>query len=977
MSSSFFRFSAILFTVLTGAAAARAGDVTLARTAYPSNAGARAIASADFDRNGWPDLAHANYGRNTVTVLLNRGGSQGFRLAFDVPVGAGPFAMVTADFNLDGIADLAVANADGNSLSILTGRGDGQFTRTDLATSAGPRGLVAADMNRDGLVDLVYTAFNANRIQLLLGNGRGAFTAGFAIVGIAPQPQGLAAVDVNRDGTLDLAVAFGGATGGLAVVSIDRAGRPTSRLVAGPANLNLVAAADFDDDGWPDVAAAATDTNGLEIYRGGAAGLAHAASYSTGASPRGLQAADINQDGRPDLIAANRNASTVTLLVSRSDIAGTFDELSVAAGRGSRALTIGDFNGDGRIDVATGNQDEAAVTILTNTTDFVRVAYTFSRQALPTVDDYNSNPVAVADLNHNGIPDVVADSYILFDRTRVQRYPDTNSCGLAPDFNGDGHLDLICRQFSGVPWISLNDGNGTFTASTLLPVPPVYQSVSFADMNRDGRIDLILSTYSEAAKSGTLDIMLRQADGTWTSASRTTVPAWTLDVEFADLNNDGRLDVLTTYYQPQRVDVFLGDGGGRLGSPRSYAVPEYMTGIATGDINRDGAVDVVAGGWEQLLVFLGSPAGVLTSSATIRAEAFKPALVDMNMDGALDIVSGYTAILPGAGDGTFGTPEQFDSGVFYAAIADFNHDGLLDWVGDGDVVYNQRNAVNHAPVVRAGEDVTLDYTWQFGDEEYEIWAEASDPDLHGLGYEWTDAAGRVVGTSAWLTLRFPPGDYRFTVTVRDNRGAFAQDSVAVTIRPSPEIVVRSYSWSGWYWAEGSWEVVEDPTAADGVRAHDPNAGAPKLAAPLASPTSYMSVGFIADPTQTYKLWIRGKADNNSWSNDSVFLQFSGATDVDGTAVYRTGTTSGLSVNLEQCSGCGLSGWGWRDERWGPTLNAEPVLLRFPEGGAQQLVIQSREDGLSIDQIVLSAETYRIAPPGPPKNDTTLVPGFRQ
>ena len=61
----------------------------------------------------------------------------------------------------------------------------------------------------------------------------------------------------------------------------------------------------------------------------------------------------------------------------------------------------------------------------------------------------------------------------------------------------------------------------------------------------------------------------------------------------------------------------------------------------------------------------------------------------------------------------------------------------------------------------------------------------------------------------------------------------------------------------------------------------------------------------------YKLWIRLKAAANSWANDSVWVQFSGATDVAGVQKFQIDTTSGLAVNLEECSGCGVSGWGWK------------------------------------------------------------------
>jgi len=159
-------------------------------------------------------------------------------------------------------------------------------------------------------------------------------------------------------------------------------------------------------------------------------------------------------------------------------------------------------------------------------------------------------------------------------------------------------------------------------------------------------------------------------------------------------------------------------------------------------------------------------------------------------------------------------------------------------------------------------------------------------------------------------------------------------------------------------------LVKDPSA------RYPDAGAPKVNAPAAAPAGYVDLGFAADPTQTYKLWVRLKADRNYWGNDSVWVQFTGAVDASG-QTYEIGTTSGLAINLEECSGCGLSGWGWEDDGWG-AVNRNGTLLRFPEGGIQRVRIQVREDGVSVDQIVLSAVTYRTTRPGRAKNDTLIL-----
>jgi hypothetical protein len=168
---------------------------------------------------------------------------------------------------------------------------------------------------------------------------------------------------------------------------------------------------------------------------------------------------------------------------------------------------------------------------------------------------------------------------------------------------------------------------------------------------------------------------------------------------------------------------------------------------------------------------------------------------------------------------------------------------------------------------------------------------------------------------------------------------------------------------------GLWRSEPDPSAAGGQRLRHPNASAPKLTAPIASPANFFELTFTADAGVGYRVWIRGRADSNSYSNDSVYLQFSDSVTVSGAAVYRIGTTSATSVVIEECSGCGLSGWGWADNAYGGT----GPLIYFAAGGTHTLRIQTREDGVAVDQIVLSSGTWLSTSPGAAKNDATIVP----
>ena len=167
---------------------------------------------------------------------------------------------------------------------------------------------------------------------------------------------------------------------------------------------------------------------------------------------------------------------------------------------------------------------------------------------------------------------------------------------------------------------------------------------------------------------------------------------------------------------------------------------------------------------------------------------------------------------------------------------------------------------------------------------------------------------------------------------------------------------------------GNWRLVADATAAAGQRMAEPNAGLAKVLTASAAPASFFELTFTAESARAYRLWVRGKAASNSHTNDSAHIQFSGSVTSAGVATHRIGTTSSTIFVLEDCSGCGVAGWGWADNGYG-----KDGELLFFTAGPQTIRIQTREDGLSIDQIVLSPTTFLNAAPGAPKNDATILP----
>jgi PKD repeat protein len=171
--------------------------------------------------------------------------------------------------------------------------------------------------------------------------------------------------------------------------------------------------------------------------------------------------------------------------------------------------------------------------------------------------------------------------------------------------------------------------------------------------------------------------------------------------------------------------------------------------------------------------------------------------------------------------------------------------------------------------------------------------------------------------------------------------------------------------------KGRWRSVNDSSAAAGVRLENPDAAEPKLATALSAPANYVEATFRAAAGVPYRLWIRMRAVNDSYSNDSVYVQFSGSVTSTGAAATRIGSTAALVVVLEEGSGAGVSGWGWADASYGGL--AAPIA--FNADGTQTIRIQQREDGVQIDQIVISAGDHFLRAPGSTKADATIVPVF--
>ena len=165
---------------------------------------------------------------------------------------------------------------------------------------------------------------------------------------------------------------------------------------------------------------------------------------------------------------------------------------------------------------------------------------------------------------------------------------------------------------------------------------------------------------------------------------------------------------------------------------------------------------------------------------------------------------------------------------------------------------------------------------------------------------------------------------------------------------------------------GDYRIDRDRTAADGQSLWNPDRRAATKLSASAAPATYAEFEFYAEAGRPYHIWLRSRAQRNDDANDSAFLQFSHV------AGAEIGTTSSLTYQLGDAPGAALSKWGWQDNGLGTAPGQIGEHIVFTRSGLQRLRIQPREDGLSIDQIVISPNRFLLVPPGPLTDDATII-----
>jgi hypothetical protein len=570
---------------------------------YPITTSAtQAFIVDDLNGDGVPDILVPNTagGNTQLTALLGKGDgsfttgpSTAITLTLPLTLYGLGEPIATGDFNGDGKID--VLTADGK---LYLGNGDGSFGAGTQALPTSYSIITAyavGDFNGDGKLDVAELTTGINpsgTVTVFLGKGDGTFTQGFAYDSV-PEGTAMVATDIDGDGNLDLVV-----------------GR-SSNGVFGAAGLGNQSTA---------------NTWFYQILMGHGDGSFNAPSVTlTSAADAAAQnptwptyaAADFNNDGRLDLLlplaGGNGSSGPMGFSVSPGVGTGAFGSPIVStASFAPSMVAAADLNGDGNIDaVGVGSNVSGPI---------VGVLFGHGDGTLSGELDYSlpgsGTGVVIGDFNGDGLPDIAvavacdssctSGAYVLYGQSNhtfttpalINSSPAlsdgaTQMILTAGDINGDGIADLVVVDAGfisgndlttpGVIHVYLGKSNNSFSSSTPT-VPNLYFSdVALADLNKDGKLDIVAGATDQNTNTQ-VDVLLGHGDGTFAAATQTLIAGGQADpapvLAVADFDGDGNPDLMFADANVSGVVSMINQWGLAAGGGAAGATPDFAIAVA-------------------------------------------------------------------------------------------------------------------------------------------------------------------------------------------------------------------------------------------------------------------------------------------------------------------------------------------------------------------------------------------------------------
>jgi FG-GAP-like repeat/Bacterial pre-peptidase C-terminal domain len=607
-------------------------------------------------------IATANNGGNDssgdVSVLIENQGGNDFSPEMRFTVGSRPTAIVAGDFNSDSRPignvtsapwlDLATANSGSNSVTVLIGSGTGSFApAVSYAIGNSPASLVATDLNGDNRMDLVCVNGQDSDISVLLGKGNGTF--------VTPDKFSSNAIDstatlkdVTGDGVPDSIVL---SQAGQILVRPGRATEPgafdAARIVnpSNPARAFTI----VQSAGRSLIAAVDLDFNRVSLYALDASGISTLVGrLQTDLQPTRIAATDLTGDGRQDLVVANAGSGDVSIFLATAT--GGFTAVApLPATNHPAELALVNLNSDTLPEIVVSDEVAGTVTVLLNQGGGAFAAAVHYRATtgqagfdlggdgaatLSSLDGAGS--IVAGDFTENGATDLAVvnpgDASLSFlegDGVGGFLNPQRIVAGSRPKivraghFFPDGHLDLaVLDADNHTITILRGDGHGNFQLAGQYDAGNSPNGLSIGDFDGNGISDLLVGN-----EFGDVMALLGNRDGTFSPFSRIGKG---IAISVGGVSSTGQQFLVVSDQTRDRVVLEIGDQTSVL--PGGFIAPRA---VKLADLNGDGIPDlvVVNSGANNVLVYLGLQIGGFAAPVSFYAGTDPVDVQVANIDG--------------------------------------------------------------------------------------------------------------------------------------------------------------------------------------------------------------------------------------------------------------------------------------------------------------------------------------------------------
>jgi hypothetical protein len=678
------------------------------------------ITTSDINGDGKPDIIVANSGAGTISIFKNTGSANNIAFATkqNFAVSSSPFWITAADVDGDGKPDIITANASAATISVLRNTSSASVisfqSKLDFITDAAPFSMAVGDFNGDGKPDIATANSTANTISVFKN------TSSIGVVSFENKisyasgisPVAIVAGDIDGDGKTDLAVANNGAStisvfkNTSASGNIQFASKVDSVSGTSPSGIAI---ADIDADGKQDLLTSNANVATISVFKNvstpGTIKFNAKADFSTGINPQSISVNDMNGDGKTDVVVLNGNSATISILknISSGTIAFS-DKADYACGNFPISASLNDISGDGKNDIITANYNSNTISVLKNTIFPLTIA-SFTPAAAPTGDTVTIKGTDFSFVNIITFGGVKAQSFIVqsdsvikavvgngasgfiqvetaFDTALIAGFiylPPPTIVSFSPANAAIGSSVTIAgKNFTGITSVRLGDTSAASfivkSTDTIIAVVDAVAggNVSVTNAYGTGLLEgfyngVIVNSLSPASGSAGTDITISgnnfstinmenivyfgAAKAQVTSSTKNTLQ---VKIPFGASYQFNTVNVNQSMVFSKLPFMVTFTGGNNPIDKNSFAntdtlnVNGYAQDVCAGDFDNDGKVDVavaVSGGSGNMIsVFknISAIANIIFAAKKdfIEYESpFKIITADLNRDGKLDLVA--------------------------------------------------------------------------------------------------------------------------------------------------------------------------------------------------------------------------------------------------------------------------------------------------------------------------------------------------